>query len=192
MIKIIYKPLNLLKMMKKILVALCIGTICACSSAGSFIGTGMSVDFAKPSPWGDKIIDGSQICSIDGGVGATPPLVIRNVPKGTNAFIVEFNDADDLSLSYGGGLGTIAYKHDGSDTAWLLPVKGETPKMPEFAFIYNPHRFNNVNGSGYMPPCSGAKKHHYFAIVKAVDLSITPASKNAVVLDTKEIDLGVY
>ncbi len=190
MIKIIYKPLTLLKIMKKTLATLCITTLCACSAVG--LVSGMSVDFAKPSPWDGKEIDGSQICKLHGGVGATPPLVIRNVPKGTNAFLVEFNDADDLQLSYDGGMGIIGFKHDGSDTAWLLPIEGETNKLPPFAFTYKAHRFENVNRDAYMPPCSGGKKHHYFAIVKAVELSITPASKNAVVLDTKEIDLGIY
>ncbi len=50
----------------------------------------LKVSFADPA-WTGKQIPAGQQCQMFSGKGATPPLVVENIPVGANAIIVEFN-----------------------------------------------------------------------------------------------------
>ncbi|MGD9639355.1 MAG: hypothetical protein AB7U85_09915 [Alphaproteobacteria bacterium] len=155
-------------------------------------GGRLDVKFARPSPWNGTKIPGAQVCQRDGGNGATPPLVINKIPQGTNAIIVEFNDLDNIYLSHGGGNGKIGYYHNGSTTAWLLPVQGETTELPPYAFIEQLHRGRSARGTAYLPPCSSGNNHLYVADVVAVHRSGEFEGQRTEVLARGNIVLGRY
>lgn len=152
----------------------------------------LSVSFARPSPWNGAKIPGSQVCHLDGGNGATPPLVVRNIPRETNIIIVEFNNLNNVYLSYDGGKGKIGFYHDGKPTAWLLPVQGETNDLPPYAFIEAQHRGRISRGTAYLPPCSGGNNHLYVAEIIAAKRTGEFDKQITTVLAKGRITLGRY
>lgn len=149
------------------------------------------VSFADPAWDGKKIPDGQQ-CTKFGGKGATPSLQVENIPAGTNALIVEFNDRDYQPLSRNGGHGKIGFWiSEGSSSALLPSVPGETNDVPEGVFV---ERRNRATGdyarAGYLPPCSGGRGNRYFAEVKAVEK--IEGRRRPKVLAKARIELGRY
>lgn len=149
------------------------------------------VTFSEPTRWNGKVIPGNQICEKDLGNAKTPGLVVRRIPKEANMIIVEFNDVSTLELSYDGGLGKVGYYHDGSSTAWLMPVPAETNKLPDFAFKEASHRVAGEKKTAYFPPC-GKKNHMYAAEVKAVRRTGKMGEQTTEVLAYGMIKLGRY
>ena len=151
----------------------------------------LKVSFADSAWNGEKIPDGQQ-CSKFWGKGATPALRVENIPAGANAIIVEFNDRDYPPLSDDGGHGKIGFWiSEGSSSALLPSVPGETDSLPSSSFVEEPNQAtDDYAAPGYLPPCSGGNDHAYFAEVKAVR-KIKGAGKPKV-LATVKIELGSY
>ena len=86
--------------------------------------------------WNGFQIPAGQQCSKFGGKGAMPALRIENIPDGTNAIVVEFNERDYQPLSNDGGHGKIGFRIEkGAKRAELAAVPGETDEMPKGAFL---------------------------------------------------------
>ena len=151
----------------------------------------LSVTFADPAWDGKNIPDGQQ-CTLFEGKGATPALRVENIPAGANAIIVEFNDQDYRPLSRDGGHGKIGFwVQEGSPSAMLPSVSGETEDLPAAAFVEKPNRARGSYARpGYLPPCSGGGGHRYFAEVKAVRKG--EGEKKPEVLSKVKIQLGKY
>ena len=151
----------------------------------------LKVSFADSAWNGEKIPDGQQ-CSKFWGKGATPALRVENIPAGANAIIVEFNDRDYPPLSDDGGHGKIGFWiSEGSSSALLPSVPGETDSLPSGNFVEEPNQAtDDYAAPGYLPPCSGGNDHAYFAEVKAVR-KMKGAGKPTVLATTK-IELGSY
>ena len=171
------------------LLALCLFLL---SSIGpGALAADLKISFADPAWNGKKIPDGQQ-CTKFRGKGATPALQIENIPAGTNAVIVEFNDRDYQPLPWNGGHGKIGFWiSEGSSSALLPSVPGETNELPEGSFL---EKRNRATGDyarpGYLPPCSGGRGHRYFAEVKAVKK--IEGRKKPTVLAKAKIQLGRY
>ena len=187
--------------MKKSILLCCIAFLTACQPAEPVtdepyeISDGLFVELQKIGGWDGKTIPGSQICQRDGGLGESPPLVIYEVPKGTNAIIVEYNDLDDLKLARDGGMGTVGYPYfeTGDQTAVLRPVPmGEL--LPPYAFKERNHRFDGGRRGAYMAPCSRGAGHRYQATVKAVKREVSEETGQLTtrVLGMGQINLGTY
>ena len=151
----------------------------------------LNVSFADPAWDGKKIPDGQQ-CTKFGGKGGTPALQVDNIPAGTNAIIVEFNDRDYQPLSRNGGHGKIGFWIlEGSSSALLPSVPGETNDLPEGSFVEKDNRATGAYARpGYLPPCSGGRGNRYFAEVKAVQK--VEGKKKPKVLAKTRIQLGRY
>ena len=153
--------------------------------------TDLEVSFADPA-WDGKKIPKGQQCTKFGGRGATPALRVENIPAGANAIIVEFNDRNYEPLSWSGGHGKIGFWiAEGSGSAMLPSVPGETADLPEGSFV---EKRNRATGSyarpGYLPPCSGGRGHKYFAAVKAVKKA--EGGKKPETLAEASLPLGRY
>lgn len=151
----------------------------------------LSVEFLQPTKWNGNILPPSQSCRAFGGVGSTPPLYISKIPAGTNLLILEMNNLDVLELAQNGGLGSIGFYHDGSASATLLPVPGETFELPNFAFEEKGSRVNSAKPYPYQPPCI-EKKQRFSATLKAVKRTGSFDRQETVVLGIGEIYLGTY
>ena len=80
---------------------------------------------------------------------------------------------------------------EGSPSAMLASVPGETEDLPAGAFVENPNRARGSYARpGYLPPCSGGGGHRYFAEVKAVRKG--EGEKKPEVLSKVKIQLGKY
>ena len=168
----------------------------ACVSGGGYKPVSaelpaLKVSFADSAWTGGALPDGQQ-CAVFGGKGATPPLRVENIPEGANAIIVEFNDLDFGPLSSGGGHGKIGFWHDGSATAALPAVPGDTAKLPDGSFVEARARSTGMYASpGYLPPCSGGRGHVYVADVKAVYKAKKDSEENRL-LAQQRITIGKY
>ena len=151
----------------------------------------LEVSLADPA-WDGKKIPKGQQCTKFGGKGATPAMQVGNIPAEANAIIVEFNDRNYQPLSWNGGHGKIGFRiAEGSGSALLPSVPGETDDLPEGSFV---EKRNRATGGyarpGYLPPCSGGRGHSYFAEVKAVKK--VEGKKKPEVLAKAKIKLGRY
>lgn len=149
--------------------------------------------FADKSWNGEKIPKGQQ-CQLFSGKGATPKMMVSNLPAGTNAIIMEVNDLNYAPLSTNGGHGKIGFWiKEGSTSVTLVPVPGHTSKnLPEGTFI---ERASMSKGryatSGYLPPCSGGRNHMYTATIKAVYKAKKDDEKSKLLGETS-LNLGRY
>lgn len=168
-------------MMKSLLTA---GTFIIISTINGYAGEPMSATFANKQ-WDGVKIPAGQNCRIFGGEGSTPALKLTGIPAGTNKIQVEFNDLSYGPLSYDGGHGIIAYRHNGTPTATLKSVPGYTPDLPKGVELVAAARSEGDYASmGYLPPCSGGRGNTYSATIKAM--------KDGQALESVTLKLGVY
>ena len=170
--------------------------LAACQTTGGYVPVAgklpqLTVSFADGA-WNGKTVPSGQQCTKFGGKGATPALVVDNVPAGANAIIVEFNDRSYMDLSFDGGHGKIGFSVSGGGKVTLASVPGETEQFPDGVFL---EARNRATGSyataGYLPPCSGGRGNAYFADVKAVYKAKTK-DETSKLLATGKIELGKY
>lgn len=150
----------------------------------------LSVRFVEPTNWGGEYIPAQQICRREGGRGSTPPLYVTDIPAETNLIILEINNLDVPELVQA-GQGAIGFYHNGESSATLLPVQGETYRLPSFAFEEKASRIYPSMPWPYMPPCHH-KGYRYTATVKAVKRTGSFDLQKTVVLGVGEIDLGTF
>lgn len=119
--------------------------------------------------WDGVHIPNGQQCRKFGGDGHSPALTISNIPKGTEAIIVEFSDRSWFPMNHGGH-GKIGIQIKPEQQQITFPaVAGETFEVPdEHMFIFHDHRGDRGKPGAYLPPCSGGRGNNYFADVKAV------------------------
>lgn len=154
----------------------------------------LKVEFAAKSGWNERVVPGTALCHREQGIsGATPTLHVTNIPAGANALIVEFNVENRHNLSYDGALGKVGFYHQGSEEAWLLPVKGETKTLPDYAFSAALHRVESIEATPYFPPCRilGVDLD-YFALIYAVQIDDFEAPENRRILASGRIRLGKH
>ena len=151
----------------------------------------LTVSFADSAWTGGAIPTGKQRSNF-GGKDESPSFVVTNIPEGTNAIIVEYNDLSFAPLSNGGGHGKIGYWHQGGSKATLPSVPGYSTKMPEGAFIEARALSSGQYASpGYLAPCSGGRGNKYEAIVMAVQKAKKDGEENRL-LAKKKIIIGTY
>lgn len=132
-------------------------------------GSSLAIAFADPAWTGEKIPD-RQWCRKFGGHGDTPALKVSNLPAGTKAVVVAFNDETYKPMD-NGGHGAVRFQvPEGSTSATLPSVPGETDDLPQGVSTEKPHQATDFSGTkgAYLPPCSGGKGNTYSATVKAL------------------------
>jgi hypothetical protein len=150
----------------------------------AFAAGSMTATFADKQ-WDGLKIPAGENCRIFGGEGSTPAIKLAGIPAGANKIQVEFNDLSYAPLSFDGGHGIIAYRHNGATTATLKSVPGYTAELPNGVELVLASRAKGDGASqGYLPPCSGGKGNTYSATIKAM--------KDSQVLDSVTLKLGVY
>ncbi len=174
------------------LAALAVNVLSACTT-GTFYGgvQELSVSFIEPSEWDGETFPAVQMCSGIGGAGSTPALFVGNIPPETNVIILEMNNLSNPALASGGGLGSVGFYHDGSETATLLPVPGETGDLPSFAFEEKVNRVNPSKPYAYLPPCYKSNST-YQATVKALKRTGSFDKQRSILLGEGRIGLGTY
>lgn len=153
----------------------------------------LNVKFAD-SKWDGITVPKNQGCRVDGEKGFMPTFTISNIPKGTNAIILEMNDEDYQPLSTNGGHGKVGYWVTPNSSSVTLPtVEGETTSnLPKNVFIETASRSTNRYATnGFLPPCSGGKGHIYHLDVKAV-YKAKNDDEQSKLLGTSHIKLGKY
>jgi len=149
----------------------------------------LSVTLADPNWGGEKIPDGQQ-CQKFKGNGSTPRIRVNNIPKGTNAIVVEYSDKTYKAMD-NGGHGKIGYFIDERmEEVTIPPIKGHSFELPKSFFIVAPQQAPKWDKAGaYLPPCSGGKGNKYVAKVKAVHQ--TSGKVDKVIAET-DVNLGIY
>jgi hypothetical protein len=145
------------------------------------------------SLWNGKKVPAGQQCSRFGGNGATPPLMVKNIPAGANALIMEYSDRDSqYRYMDNGGHGKIGYNiTPGTKQVTIPSVPGHTFDLPKGFFLVSAHQAPNWDKAGaYMPPCSGGKENLYYVTVKAV--YDAPEGKESQLLGKGRLTLGRY
>jgi hypothetical protein len=145
----------------------------------------MSASFADPAWNGQKVPD-KQWCQKFGGSGATPALTLANVPAGTSAVVLAFNDETYEAMN-NGGHGAVRFAVTPTNGAVSLPsVPGETDALPAGVTTEKAHLASDYSGTGgaYLPPCSGGKGNTYTATVTALGAGDAKLGETRIVLGT--------
>ena len=145
------------------------------------------------SKWDGKTVPKDEVCKRGGAQGSSPELRVNNIPSGTNAIIVEFNDQSYLPLSTGGGHGAIWVAVDNSSSITVPSVATESGDLPDGVNVESKHRGsgNGIGNGVYLAPCSVGRGNLYFADVKAV-YKPTSDQESGKLLGQARIDLGRY
>jgi len=132
------------------------------------VSPAFAMDITLGAPWDGKKVPKGQQCAHHGGNGATPPMTVTGLPKGTVMVVAEFNDKSYGPLSSKGGHGIIGWPAKG-DKATLTSMPEGAQKGPGGAIVVKNTRANLGNRIGYLPPCSGGRGNNYTADIKALD-----------------------
>ena len=161
------------------------------STAVALLGSALHAEMnaSLQGDWTGKKIPKGEQCKKFGGNGATPPIKITGIPKGTVEIEAEFNDRNFQPLSYSGGHGIIGFAVKG-DSVNLPKFPGETADKKLFPkgsrIIKNSRaRINGMPVKGYLPPCSGGRNNLYQVLLKA-------RSKDGKVLEQIYLTIGRY
>ncbi|WP_428925930.1 hypothetical protein [Marinibacterium sp. SX1] len=132
-------------------------------------GAARGLEVRLLEPWNGRRVPAGQQCRMFGGDGATPPMQVWNMPAETVWIVAQFNDSSFKPLSRGGGHGQIAWPVSWPVT-YLYPVPGMNGLPKWGAFVVEPARTIGIYASpGYLPPCSGGRRHKYTVDILAVD-----------------------
>ena len=143
--------------------------------------------------WDGKTVPTGQQCQRFGGSNpSTPPLMIKGIPPGTNAIIMEYSDRSYPPMD-DGGHGKIGYRIPENTKEISIPsVPGHSFNLPEGFFIVSPHKAPGWDKAGaYMPPCSGGRGNSYYVTVKAVYQS-SSGKKDFKLIGQAVLELGTY
>jgi methyltransferase (TIGR00027 family) len=155
------------------------------------VGT-FQVLFADPEWDGERVPKGQQCLRFGGNNPSTPSLVVKNIPRGTTAVIMEYSDKSYYPMDQGGH-GKIGYCiADDKRYVTIPPVPGHSFDLPEGFFLVSRHRGGAWDRAGaYMPPCSGGRGNLYYVTVKAVN-NVRDDNKTFDVLDETVLQMGRY
>ena len=119
---------------------------------------------------GMKIPTGQQCQKFGGENPSTPLLHVTDIPKGSDAIVLEYSDRDSANMN-NGGHGIMSYSLTAmSDHTEIPSVAGHTYDLPEKFTMIKAHNNPAWDKEGaYMPPCSGGKDHAYYLTVKAME-----------------------
>lgn len=151
----------------------------------------LELSFTDSAWTADGIPEGQQCQKFKGVNPQSPELVVKNIPEGTTAIVMEFSDRTMKPMD-NGGHGKVGYKIPAGSTEVTIPrVPGHTEDLPDGFFTVAVHRAAGWDTAGaYLPPCSGGRGNHYFIDVKAVKLGDANDVSN--VLDQASIPLATF
>ncbi|HSC78876.1 MAG TPA: hypothetical protein VLC08_00855, partial [Chitinolyticbacter sp.] len=116
-----------------------------------------------------------QQCAKLGGQGSTPALNVFDLPAGTGAILLEFNERG------GGSNGRLLFAVNKGVASAQVPSVQAQGKLPGgFTLVSGPQ---GADGN-YLPPCNAGKA--YFLTVKALE----EASADAKLLGEGRLELG--
>lgn len=99
----------------------------------------LDVSFADPI-WDGNTVPNGQQCQRFGGNPSTPRLIVKSIPAGSNAIIMEYSDRDWPPMDEGGH-GKIGYRIPKGTTETVIPpVPGHTFDLPEGFFLVAAHQ----------------------------------------------------
>lgn len=130
----------------------------------------LSVAFTNSKWTAESIPEGQQCLRFKGENPQSPELVVKNIPAGTTAIILEFSDRSFARMDKGGH-GIVGFNVNAEAGAEVLvpAVPGHTETLPENFFLVANHKAPGWDKAGaYLPPCSGGRGNQYFIDVKAV------------------------
>ena len=152
----------------------------------------LTASFAEGIAWNGETVPEGQQCSKYGGSGATPEIVVENVPAEADAIVLAFNDETYTPMD-DGGHGVVGFRVRDESELTLPSVPGETNDLSEPAFPVAGHRADAPGYSpetAYLPPCSGGRGNTYSVTVQAVTLD-SDDEPEEVLAETK-LTLGRY
>lgn len=150
----------------------------------------LEVSFADKAWDGITVPEGEQ-CSMFGGNGSSPSLIVSNIPDGVNALIISFSDRS-FKANDNGGHGIIGiWLEEGQKSVTVPSVLAESLEMPEGMFIEANFRSNRGKSGAYLPPCSGGRGNEYYATIKAVYRSDND-TEESMLLGESIIEMGRY
>ncbi len=143
------------------------------------------------SEWDGVSVPDGQQCRNFGGSGASPSLLISDIPLQANAVLLAFGD-----LTYepmlNGGHGVIGMSLANDTTSIVFPsVPAETTALPEGVYVEALHRSDRGDVGGYLPPCSGGIGNTYYVDVMAVYKAVS-ADDPSMLLGEARLILGKY
>jgi hypothetical protein len=152
--------------------------------------TNLEISFTD-NQWTGKTIPTGQQCRKRGGKGGTPPLMVKNIPAGANALIMEYSDRSYQPMNHGGH-GKIGYTIViGTQQVTIPSVPGHTFDLPKDFFLVSAHKGSDWDTAGaYMPPCSSGQGNLYYVTVIAV--YDAPEGKESKLLGEGGLTLGTY
>ena len=169
-----------------------------------FIGVGLTAVFTAATAsefsavtidplWDGKNVPKGQQCQRFGGESPmSPQIKISNIPEGTEAIVVKFNDESYYDMNYGGH-GKLAMVIEPGATEVLFPaIAGHSYDLPEGVIMISAHKAPHWDKEGaYMPPCSGGKRNKYTATIEASKVKNLEKKKFKKIQRTK-VKLGKY
>lgn len=143
----------------------------------------LTVSFVD-SIWDGNRIPAGQQCKAYGGNGATPRLLIKDIPSEANVLIMEYSDKTWPPMD-NGGHGVIGFRLNRKTKVITITSIPEAAKnLPEGFFLVPPM------DTPYVPPCSGGSGNLYYVTIKAVYEATQ--GKEAKLLAKAVLNLGVY
>jgi len=178
------------KMSTSAAMILCVFCLCftgACDTAVKEETTAtvekLIVSFVDPI-WDGIRIPAGQQCTAYGGNGASPRLLIKNIPSGANVLIMEYSDKTYPPMD-NGGHGVIGCRlHRGTKEITIPSIAARAKDLPEGFFLVAPM------DTPYAAPCSGGIGNLYYVTVKAVYEA--PQGKESKLLAKSVVNLGEY
>jgi hypothetical protein len=159
--------------MRKILFLLA-GLIIVSGCAGKYVGykpvkdlVTLEVAFVN-SHWNGLTVPSQGRCKKCGGDGKSPSVVVRGIPDGANAVVIEFNDLNDDELSSEGGHGAIWVAAQNRYEVIIPSIPEETLKLPLGVFLESRHRSSTGQTGAYLGPCACEERHTFVVVAKAV------------------------
>ena len=153
-----------------------------------------ALDFAfADSEWDGKTIPNGEQCHRQGGENpSTPRIIIKNIPEGTDAIILEFSDRNYGPMD-DGGHGKIGFKiSEGTKEVVIPSIPGHSFDLPEDFFIIQEHQASSYDLAGaYMPPCSGGIGNSYYVTIKAI-IILSEENETFILLTQGVLELGKY
>lgn len=124
----------------------------------------LSVSFTDPKWDGQKIPKGGQ-CTNCGGDGLSPSLLVNNIPKNTDALIVEYKDK-----TMGVYHGALRFLISGNSEIHIPSVLEQTYDLPQGVEMESEHNAPIGKGGAYMAPCGCGYNNRYDATILAVKI----------------------